>query len=133
MLEENASRIKHLIFGFSAAAIAFHMLLSSPYVSNESAPMLMIFNFLFVFLIFPLRGSLTTKMCMLLAGNVIGAFWANLLSLFIHAASYYFGEIFNVLYVILNPLINVVWIVSFWSLSLSVLTNSEKRRGEAES
>ena len=132
MLRENALRVKHSILGFSVGAISSYLLLSSPYISDESALMLLIFNLLFVFLIFPLNGTLTTKTCMLLVGNVIGFFWSNLFSLFAHAATYYFGAIFSALYIILNPLINFVWIVSFWSVSLSVLANSEKRKSEAE-
>jgi hypothetical protein len=132
LLKENMPRIRHSILGFSVGAISSYLLLSSPYISDESALMLLIFNLLFVSLIFPLNGTLTTKTCMLLVGNVIGFFWSNLFSLFAHVATYYFGAIFSALYIILDPLINFVWIVSFWSISLSVLANSEKRKSEAE-
>jgi hypothetical protein len=38
----------------------------------------------------------------------------------------YFGEFFNTVYIILNPFVNLIWIVSFWSISLTVLANSKK-------
>jgi len=65
---------------------------------------------------------------MLLIGDIIGLFWNHLFSLFAYAVVYQFGEIFNPLYVILSPLMNLVWIVSFWSLSLTVLTSSRKEK-----
>jgi hypothetical protein len=78
-MKENEWRIDHLIFGFSIGAIASYMLLSSSFVSNESVYMLIIFNFLFVSLIFPLDGTLTRKISMLLIGNIIGLFWNTVL------------------------------------------------------
>ena len=74
-MKENELRIDHLLFGFSIGAIASYMLLSSSFVSNESVYMLIIFNFLFVSLTFPLDGTLTRKISMLLIGNIIGLFW----------------------------------------------------------
>jgi len=123
---QNELRIKHLALGFFASAVIAYMLLSSPYINNEAAIMLIIFGFLFVSILFPLDGALKTKISMLLTGNVIGLLWSNLFSLFAYTAAHYFGEIFNTLYVILNPLISLIWIVSFWSISLTALANSEK-------
>jgi len=127
-MKEDKWRIKHLIFGYFTGAIASYMLLSSPDISTESALMLMIFNFLFVSLIFPLNGTLKTKLSMLLIGNVTGLVWNNLFSLFAYTVAYYLGEIFNTLYIILSPIINLVWIVSFWSISLTALANSKNTR-----
>jgi len=129
-MKENEWRIDHLIFGFSIGAIASYMLLSSSFVSNESVYMLIIFNFLFVSLTFPLDGTLTRKISMLLIGNIIGLFWNYLFSLFAYTVAYYLGDFFNTVYIILSPFVNFIWIVSFWSISLTALTNSkdEKQR-----
>ena len=127
-LRRNELEIKHLAFGFLVAAITVCMLFSSPYINNASAPTLIIFNFLFVSLIFPLNGGLMTKIFMLLIGNLIGVLWSNLFFLFVCVAAHYLGEIFGVLYIIMNPLISVIWIVSFYCLSLTVLAGSEKRK-----
>jgi hypothetical protein len=127
-MKENEWRIDHLIFGFSIGAIASYMLLSSSFVSNESVYMLIIFNFLFVSLTFPLDGTLTRKIFMLLIGNIIGLFWNYLFSLFAYTVAYYLGESFNTLYIILSPLVNLIWIVSFWSISLTALANSKDKK-----
>ena len=127
-MKENEWKVNHLIFGFSVGAIASYMLLSSSFVSSESVYMLIIFNFLFVSLTFPLDGTLTRKLSMLLIGNIIGLFWNYLFSLFAYTVAYYLGESFNILYIILSPLVNLIWIVSFWSISLTVLANSKDKK-----
>jgi len=127
-MKENEWMIDHLLFGFSIGAIASYMLLSSSFVSNESVYMLIIFNFLFVSLTFPLDGTLTRKIFMLLIGNIIGLFWNYLFSLFAYTVAYYLGESFNTLYIILSPFVNLIWIVSFWSISLTALASSENRK-----
>ena len=128
-MKKSEFRINHLVFGFSAGAIASYVLLSFPDIGNESVFMLIIFNFLFVSLIFPLNGTLTRKLSMLLAGNIIGLLWNYLFSMFVAAVANYFGELFNTVYIILNPFVNLVWIVSFWSISLTVLANSKTENG----
>jgi len=125
-MKKSEFRINHLIFGFSAGAIASYMLLSFPDIGNQSVFMLAIFNFLFVSLIFPLNGTLTRKLSMLLAGNIIGLLWNYLFSMLVATVANYFGEFFNTVYIILNPFVNLIWIVSFWSISLTVLANSKK-------
>jgi len=121
--------INHLIPGFSVGTIASYLILSLPYISSESACILIIFNFLFISLTFPLDGTLARKLFMLLTGNFIGLVWNYLLSLFAYAAAYNFGRFFNTLYIILSPFVNLIWIVSFWSISLTVLANSKKKAG----
>jgi hypothetical protein len=65
---------------------------------------------------------------MLLIGNIIGLFWNYLFSLFAYAVAYYLGEFFNTLYIILSPFVNLIWIVSFWSISLTALANSKDKK-----
>lgn len=127
-MKENEWKVNHLIFGFSVGAIASYMLLSSSFVSSESVYMLIIFNFLFVSLTFPLDGTLTRKIFMLLIGNIIGLFWNYLFSLFAYTVAYYLGDFFNTVYIILSPFVNFIWIVSFWSISLTALTNSKDKK-----
>ena len=127
---ENEWRTKHLLFGLFIGTIVSYVFSFFAYTDNESAPMLIIFNFLFVSLIFPLNGSLKTKTSLLLMGNIIGFFWNNLSYLLAHAGVNYLGEAFNTLHIILNPLANLIWIVSFWSISLTILANSKKKKRE---
>jgi len=124
--KEKMVRIRHSILGFSAGVIATYIILLSFYLVNgEAAFMLMVFDFLFLSLVFPLDGSFVKKIALLLIGNVIGLLWNSLFSSFSHVAACYFGEFLNVLYMILNPLLNLIWVVSFWSISLSVLASSK--------
>jgi hypothetical protein len=131
-MKADSWRIRHLVFGFSVGTMVSYVLLSSPYVSNESAYMLIIFNFLFVSLIFSLNGTLKRKVSLLLVGDFIGLLWNQLFSTFAHAVAYHFGDFFNTSYIILSPFINLIWIVSFWSMSLTALTYSENRKGGLE-
>jgi hypothetical protein len=126
LLKEKMVRIRRSILGFFAGVIVIYVILLSFYlVNNQAALMLMIFDFLFVSLVFPLDGSFVKKIALLLIGNVIGLLWNSVFSSFSYVAACYFGEFLNVLYMILNPLLNLIWVVSFWSISLSVLASSK--------
>jgi hypothetical protein len=127
-MKENEWRIGHLLFGFFVVAIVSYVLLSSSFVSSESVYMLIIFNCLFVSLTFPLNETLPKKLSMLLIGNVIGLFWNYLFSLFASTVAYNLGDFFNTLYMVLSPFINLVWIVSFWSMSLAAFANSKNKK-----
>lgn len=91
--------------------------------------MLLVFNLLFASLTFPLplEGTLTRKISLLFIGNVIGLFWNYLFYLFAFSGVNLFGDFFTGLCLILSPFANLMWIVSFWSLSLTVLADSESR------
>jgi len=127
-MKEKESKINHLILGFSVVGIAFCVFLSFFLINEESTVMLVVFNLLFISLTFPLNGTPTRKACLLLIGNVIGLFWNYLFSLFAYVGTYYLGDFFRALYIILSPFINLVWIVSFWSMSLTALSNSKNRK-----
>lgn len=126
MLKEKMVKIRRSILGFFAGVIVIYIIILSLYlVNNEAALMLMVFDFLFVSLVFPLDGTFAKKIALLLIGNVIGLLWNSVFSSFTYVATFYFGEFLNVVYVILNPLLNLIWVVSFWSISLSVLASSK--------
>lgn len=109
MLKENMLRIKRLTLGFFAGVIITYIIILSFYhISDAAALMLIIFDFLFVSLVFPLGGTFAKKIMLLLIGNVIGLLWNSVFSSFAYVAVCYFGEFFNILYIILNPLLNLV-------------------------
>jgi hypothetical protein len=118
-------RSSHIILGFSVAVVFSCAILFLHYVNTESVFMLTAFNFLFVSLTFPLNGSLSTKVLLLSFGNIIGVLWAFLFSMFARAVASYLGAAFNTLYLILGPFVNLVWIVTFYSLGLTVLANAK--------
>jgi len=125
-------KVRHLGLGIFAGAIITYSILFFFHVSSESAAMLMIFDFLFISLIFPLRGKFVKKAILLLVGNIVGVVWNNIFSLFARATIFYLGEVFNIWYLMLNPLLNLVWIVSFWSISLSFLAEPRNRKGSVK-
>jgi hypothetical protein len=131
-MKENRWTIDHLIIGSSATIIVSYTLLLSLLINNESTIMLVIFNLLFVSLTFPLDGTLSRKTAMLLIGNAIGLVCNYLFLLLSYAGVYYIGETSNIMYMLVSPLANLVWIVSFWSISLTVLIGSKNKRRRAE-
>ena len=84
------------------------------------------FNLLFVFLLFPLEGPLLRKIVLLIAGNAVGAFWYIIQLSFGDSFLFLNTETFTIIFLVVKPLIDFVWIVAVWSLSLSVLTSYRK-------
>jgi hypothetical protein len=115
-------KTNHMFVGFLAALVISYLLLSTNYLGSEAAFMLIVFNFFFVSLTFPLNGLLAAKMLLLVLGNFIGLLWNYLFSLFAYAVAYYTLGFFNVLYLLLGPLGNMMWIVTFYSMSLTFLS-----------
>lgn len=87
------------------------------------------FNLLFVFLLFPLEGTLLRKTVLLFAGNSVGALWYLIQLPFEDAFFFLDTDTFKIILLVAKPLIDFVWVVSIWSLSLSVLA-SYKRKTE---
>lgn len=129
-MEKGGFRTDHLTSGVLAGIIVSCMLSIFVHAGTEPTSMLIIFNILYVFLTFPLDGELTKKLCMLLIGNVICLLWNNLFLLFAVAAAEYFEGSFEALYIILNPFLNLIWVVSFWSISLTILGDSKNKKSE---
>jgi len=91
------------------------------------------FNLLFVFLLFPLEGTLLRKIVLLFAGNIVGLLW-YLIQLSLKDASSVFlsPDAFKIITIFVKPLIDFVWIVSMWSLSLSVLASAKRKTERLE-
>ena len=123
----------HMFIGVGVAAIMLLIYFPLCRVPNESALIsITIFNFLFIFLLFPLEGPLFRKVYLLVAGNIVGLAWYLIHSSFGAASVFYLGaDAFKIITVVIGPIIDLVWIVSVWSLSLSVLA-SAKRRNERD-
>jgi hypothetical protein len=103
-------------------AIGFCLIFSFLFLGIESAVTLLIFDFLFLTMIFQLNGTAAKKLCLLTIGNLIGVFW-NLVFVFFSAAGFsIFGRSFEAFYQMLYPFMNLLWIVSFWSLSLAFIS-----------
>lgn len=122
----------HMVVGSGLAAVIIlaHFQLV-PLLSLSALIAIILFNLLFVFLLFPLEGSLLRKVGLLFAGNFVGALWYIIQSAFQEASVFFMSiDAFKVIAVVVTPIINFIWIVSLWSLSLSVLTSKKTRRIE---
>jgi hypothetical protein len=119
-----------IVMGLFLEAIALCLITSFRFINIESTATLMIFNLLFVSLTFQLNGTINRKLGMMALGNVIGLLWSFVLYFLGIAGAIFFGEIFRVFYAVIYPVLNFMWIVSFWSLSLSVLPNPNNNAGK---
>jgi hypothetical protein len=88
------------------------------------------FDFLFVSLIFPLKGSIFHKVILLLTGNLAGFIWNLLQFQLADVIAYFLGGAFSIVFSIASLILNYIWIVSFWSLALSILTRKNLRKEE---
>jgi hypothetical protein len=118
--------ISVLVMGLFVEAIILCLIASYRFVNLQSTATLLIFNTLFVSLTFQLNGKLNLKLGLLALGNLMGLFLNFIFSSFVVAGATSFGETFNNFYTFSYPLLNSLWIVTFWSLSLTVLHPSEK-------
>jgi len=110
-----------LVSGLFLEAIALCLIVSFRFINIESTVMLLIFNFLFASLTFQLNGTLGRKLGMLALGNILGLFWNYVFYFFAITGAAYFGKIFDAFYTILHPILNLIWIVSFWAQCLTAL------------
>jgi hypothetical protein len=81
------------------------------------------FNLLFVFFLFPLEGPFLRKTVLLIGGNTVGVLWYLIQLPFEEAFLVLNTETFKIIILVAKPLIDFVWIVAVWSLSLSVLAS----------
>ena len=65
-------------------------------------------------------------------GNIVGLFWNLVFCCFASAGAMYIGKIFDVVYIIIFPFLNLMWIVPFWSLSLGILPKMKNAHAEAQ-
>ena len=123
---------RRLFLFFLLQLIALSLMASFRFINLESTITLLIFNLLFASLIFQLNGTTSRKMCMLAMGNIVGFVWNLVFYYFSSAGAAYFGKAFDAFYTIVYPLLNLMWIVPFWSLSLSFLAKPQKIGAEAK-
>ena len=86
------------------------------------------FNFLFVFLLFPLKGTVSRKVMLLIAGNFVGIIWHLFLASFESVFLYFSTSNLKIVFLVFLPLANFMWIVSLWSISLSILAKNNPRK-----
>ena len=119
----------HMAVGsvFAAAIILSHFQLVQ-ILDISALVAISFFNLLFVFLLFPLEGTLLRKIVLLFAGNSVGLLW-YLMQVSLEEVSIFFlsTDAFKIITIVVKPIIDFVWIVSIWSLSLSVSSFCQKK------
>jgi hypothetical protein len=139
-------RLKYALVILLSLSVITYCLLISYFIGNtefaKNVPLiiLVIFNLLFVSIIFQLNGSLDLKFGILAFGNFVGVCWNYFfINFFKDFGSLPFMQtavgvnIFKVTYVVLLPFLNVLWFVVFWSLSLTVFSKFTQGKVEFSS
>jgi hypothetical protein len=108
-----------------AIAVSITVLVSYQFINIESTTVLALFNVLFVSLIFQLKNTLIKKSFVLMLGNFLGLFCNKIFYEFQLAGLNLFQKSFDTIFVLFFPFLNLIWIVPFWSFSLSFLTETK--------
>jgi hypothetical protein len=87
----------------------------------ESTVTLLIFNFIFISLFFQFNAALNLKLALLAVGNFTGLCWNFIFNSFVIAGTALYGGTFNRFCLIFFPFLGSLWIISFWSLSLTLV------------
>ncbi len=106
-----------LFLGVTALCLTASWLL----INVETTIMLLIFIFLFVSLTFQLNGTFALKTALLALGNLLGLLCNFVFVSLGIVGNAFFGQFFDVLYAIGFPIGNTLWIIVFWSISLTAL------------
>jgi hypothetical protein len=118
---QTKSLVNLLASGLLLEIIALCLISSYLLIDSESMISLLVFDFLFLTLNFYLNGKTAVKLGLLALGNFVGIL-CNLVFFSFHTVGVaFFGGWFNVFYAISYPVLNMLWVVSFWSLSLAAL------------
>jgi hypothetical protein len=118
-------------------AIVLCLLIAAYQVNLQSLVTLLIFNGFFASITFQFRGSLNKKLCLLALGNCMGLFWNFVFNYFsvsavLAAADPFQLQLFKTCYTIFFPLLNTLWVISFWSLSLAAFRQPKTTFQEAQ-
>lgn len=117
----------HLVVGIVLMIpILFIQVLLLGRLDNPAIVTLALFNVFFVFLLFPLDGSFLHKFFLLISGNLVGIFWYILQTIFEQVFFYLGIEILRIMFLLVKPLTDFVWLVTFWSFSLSILSSNKQ-------
>jgi len=80
---------------------------------------MVLFNGIFILTIFPLKGSLFEKILLMSMGNLTCLVWNNIYPRFVLSLFPKEMDFVSKVYSFLNPWVNSLWIVSFWTLGIS--------------
>jgi hypothetical protein len=126
------SQFNRLLLLFLLGLIGLSLVASFSLVTVESTATLFMFSFLFGSLIFQMGGSVAKKLGLIALGNIVGLFWNFVFLNFSVAGTDGFGKNFNIVYTIAYPILNLMWLIPYWSISLGVLPKMQDAPAEKE-
>lgn len=89
---------------------------------------IIIFWLLFVFLAFPLEGSLWLKISWLEFGGVVGLAWSFIRISIAVLFAYHLGVgALALIELVTNPLVDFLWVIPVWSLGLSTVISAKRK------
>jgi len=118
------------VLGLSIEAITLCLILSFTLINIAATITLSIFNLFFLSITIHLNGKLNKKIGILAVGNITGLLWNFVLHYFAIAGNTFFGNPFNLAYTVAYPFLNFLWVVAFWSLSLTVFPKPASNQTE---
>lgn len=89
---------------------------------------LLFFNLVFVFLIFPLKGPLFHKFSLATLAYLTGAGWEYFALTLSTNFDYYLGKWSSTFFFVVNPFLELFWMISVWTYGLSVLASKSKAK-----
>ena len=122
--------LNRLVLGLSIEAITLCLILSFTLINIAATITLSIFNLFFLSITIHLNGKLNKKIGILAVGNITGLLWNFVLHYFAIAGNTFFGNPFNLAYTVAYPFLNFLWVVAFWSLSLTVFPKPASNQTE---
>jgi hypothetical protein len=120
------AKLSWLFLILTVESIAVLLVASACFLNIQSTVTLCLFNILFGSITSQLNGSAIRKVVLLAAGNFIGFFWNLVFLYFFSAGIQVLGGSFDAAYTIIYPLLNLMWVVPFWAVSLGFLPNAHK-------
>lgn len=89
---------------------------------------IVLFGLLFVFLAFPLEGSIWLKIAWLELGSFVGLAWSFIRLLTAALIAYHFGAgAFALVDFVTSPVIDFLWVIPVWSLGLSAVVSAKSK------
>jgi hypothetical protein len=122
------SKISHVAIGsvMVIVAIILHVQFN-PKLALPALAAIIFFNLLFLFLLFPLEGPFFHKVMLLLAGNIVGGLWYFVQFLFRNSIMLLNTESVKIAFWVVQPFVDLLWVVAVWSFSLSVLVSHKRK------
>jgi hypothetical protein len=91
-------------------------------MDGPSVIILLLFNAFFILILSQLYGDISIKASILIAGNLLGTVLNLLFYKFAQDIHTLFGLSTSIVLTVAYPILNFVWIVPFWSISLSLFS-----------